>query len=125
MKFKVQSDLNIGGEVFKILAMIVILGIVGTIISGIVTMADYFLGIIFASCWGIFSFSTIVLVIIKDILNNLYIGGSKEKTESEKILENILEEIKAYNKSNNIIVKKTNDDIKSSFEDERKERFEK
>lgn len=125
MKFKVQSDLNIGGEVFKILAMTVILGIVGTIISAIATMINYFLGIIFASCWGIFSFSIIVLVIIKDILNNLYIGSSKEKTENEKLLENILEEIKAYNKSNNIIVKKTNDDIKSSFEDERKERFEK
>lgn len=125
MKFKVQSDLNIGGEVFKILAMTVILGIVGTIISAIATMINYFLGIIFASCWGIFSFSIIVLVIIKDILNNLYIGSSKEKTENEKLLENILEEIKAYNKSNNIIVKKTNDDVKSSFEDERKERFEK
>lgn len=125
MKFKVQSDLNIGGEVFKILAMTVILGIVGTIISAIAIMINYFLGIIFASCWGIFSFSIIVLVIIKDILNNLYIGSSKEKTENEKLLENILEEIKAYNKSNNIIVKKTNDDIKSSFEDERKERFEK
>lgn len=94
MKFKVQSDLNIGGEVFKILAMTVILGIVGTIISAIATMINYFLGIIFASCWGIFSFSIIVLVIIKDILNNLYIGSSKEKTENEKLLENILLEIK-------------------------------
>lgn len=121
MRFKVKSELDITGVVFKLLIMLIGFGIFGAIITLIMfTDGEYAIfSPLFIIFYSMFVVGFISLYIIKSIINSIVFGSLKEESKIEKLLLKILKEIEISN--GNVKTHIEEDDL-NSFEKERRER---
>jgi len=103
MRFKVKSELDITGVVFKLLIMLIGFGIFGAIIT-LVMFTDGSYAIfspLFIIFYSMFVVGFISLYIIKSIINSIVFGSLKEETNIEKLLKEVLEELRELKNDQN------------------------
>lgn len=121
MKFKVKSDLSIVEVFMKVLLLSIGFGIIGIVIAsiiGVATNSDE-MAVLFLAFYAVLLIALLISYILKATLNSVVFGSSTEETKIEKLLEEVLKELKATNESKGIYTK--NDNL-SSFEKERLEK---
>lgn len=121
MKFKVKSDLSIMEVFMKVLLLSIGFGIIGIVIAsiiGVATNSDE-MAVLFLAFYAVLLIALLISYILKATLNSIVFGSSTEETKIEKLLEEVLKELKAANESKGIYTK--NDNL-SSFEKERLEK---
>ena len=123
MKFIIKTEVSLFKEAFKNLFLVLLLMIPGSFFITMGFIEGESVGIILSTLWCVFTFVAVALNIIKAVLINMEIEKTLDKSEEEKLLKAILEELKASNKVDEVKITYTGDDVKSNFEDERKEKL--
>ncbi|EHO79790.1 hypothetical protein [Fusobacterium ulcerans] len=103
MKFKVKVDLSMMDVFGNALAMSLGFGIVGVIIAsiiGAVSNSDE-LVYLFLMLYLIIILAVIFSSVLKTTLNNTVIGSSNEETKTEKLLKEVLEELRELKNNQN------------------------
>lgn len=103
MRFKVKSELDITGIILNVLAMLVGFGILGTIVMLVALTNSTFaiLSPLFIIFYSIFVVAFMFLYIVKSIINSIVFGSLKEETNTEKILKEVLEELRELKNNQN------------------------
>lgn len=103
MRFKVKSELDITGIILNVLAMLVGFGILGTIIILMAFTNSTFaiLSPLFIIFYSIFVVAFMFLYIVKSIINSIVFGSLKEETNIEKLLKEVLEELRELKNNQN------------------------
>lgn len=103
MRFKVKSELDITGIILNVLAMLVGFGILGTIVMLMALTNSTFaiLSPLFIIFYSIFVVAFMFLYIVKSIINSIVFGSLKEETNTEKILKEVLEELRELKNNQN------------------------
>lgn len=96
MKFKVKVDLSMMDVFANALFMSFGLGIIGVLISTLITIVTNKdeLAYLFLTLYMIIILAVIISSVLKATLNNTIIGSSNEETKTEKLLKEVLEEIR-------------------------------
>lgn len=98
MRFKVKSDLDIMGVALKSLIMLIVLGVIGAIIITMVSIAISPLVTIF---YSIFVIVFLTIYVIQLVINSITFGSSNEETKTEKLLKEMLEELRELKNNQN------------------------
>jgi ABC-type bacteriocin/lantibiotic exporter with double-glycine peptidase domain len=102
MKFKVKVDLSMMDVFGNALAMSLGFGIVGVIIVGIIgAVSNDELVYLFLILYLIIILAVIFSSVLKATLNNTVIGSSNEETKTEKLLKEVLEELRELKNNQN------------------------
>lgn len=102
MKFKVKSDLSMMDVFGNALAMSLGFGIVGVIIVAIIgAVSNDELVYLFLILYLIIILAVIFSSVLKATLNNTVIGSSNEETKTEKLLKEVLEELRELKNNQN------------------------
>lgn len=102
MKFKMKSDLDITSVVFKVLAILVGFGILGVLMSLVVVSEFIMFAPFFMIFYTLFVVVFLALYLIKVFVNSIILGSSNEETKTEKLLAELLEEVKQLREKNNL-----------------------
>lgn len=102
MKFKVKVDLSMMDVFGNALAMSLGFGIVGVIIVAIIgAVSNDELVYLFLILYPIIILAVIFSSVLKATLNNTVIGSSNEETKTEKLLKEVLEELRELKNNQN------------------------
>lgn len=102
MKFKVKVDLSMMDVFGNALAMSLGFGIVGVIIVAIIgAVSNDELVYLFLILYLIIILAVIFSSVLKATLNNTVIGSSNEETKTEKLLKEVLEELRELKNNQN------------------------
>lgn len=98
MRFKVKSDLDIMGVALKTLILLIVLGIIGALIITTVSVVISPLVTIF---YSIFVIVFLTVYVIQLVINSITFGSLKEETNTEKLLKEVLEELRELKNNQN------------------------
>lgn len=102
MRFKVKSDLSISEMLMYILAIVFGFGILGFFIFAIIEVGiGQRISELFLIFYVIVLIALTISYIIKLALNSITFGSLKEETNTEKLLKEVLEELRELKNSQN------------------------
>lgn len=102
MKFKVKVDLSMVEIFMNILAIVFGFGILGFFISAIIDMGvGYKMAELFLGFYAIVLVALVIAYTLKAVLNSAAFGSSNEETKTEKLLKEVLEELRELKNNQN------------------------
>lgn len=103
MKFKVKSELSIMEIFMKVFFISIGFGIVGIVIAGVIGVATNSneMAFIFLVFYAVLLIALLISCILKATLNSIVFGSSDEETKTEKLLKEVLKELKELKNNQN------------------------